>query len=742
MPAPWTLAAALRSAPLRSAGSAGRAAGALALFLLLGRGASALRFVRRPVPPAHWAPLAADAAGASLLARASRVAGSFGDDSLSPNASTSNESTSLKQPPLRLSFEMKARSRDGVQLLSMDAARFAIALREVPAPSLPRTPKATEAPRTTKEEETKQDGVILDFARGRQYQHQRFFEELVCYEFDMDGGEEDLAAAEAGFREAAGEIFGVPLELYEEATGPLSEPIDVVGQTCQFWAAHRSWPAEFSSLPTGAGPGSGTQALRARALGIAPAWLLRDASLEANISAALNASSSSSLGATVDMEASFCVTPRGDLLAVNTTQRISVNVGKGFMPISEKQDRFYALAPPARVVNALSFRGTYGVAGSRCVDLTRGSAGARELSARVNDRARIARINAEAGGQWRAAPFKLWTDMTVADSIPSFGTEIRPLQMKLGAAPLGHGEQRAQTFLSLRAIHHASLPRDFDSRARWQKCPSIGIVRNQGGCGSCWAISAISVLADRFCITAMGAGVKSTVETNGAASFLQRSAVSLLSFSPEHLITCDRRNNGCGGGRLDDVWRFLLDSGVPSESCSPYRHCPRPTDASCGSRLTGLRLDAQSVSDDEGPGTGVCSAACASGSKMELFRAASAYAVAPPADVEGLQRELLARGPVQVAFFVFSDFHNYRGGVYFRTPAAFGPLGGHAVRFLGWGAVPIWTSSGGNRSIVDYWLAANSWSPEWGVGGFFKIRRGTNECGIETTPAAGLPAFA
>lgn len=36
--------------------------------------------------------------------------------------------------------------------------------------------------------------------------------------------------------------------------------------------------------------------------------------------------------------------------------------------------------------------------------------------------------------------------------------------------------------------------------------------------------------------------------------------------------------------------------------------------------------------------------------------------------------------------------------------------------------------------------AANSWSPLWGgLGGFFHIRRGTNECGIETTPAAGLP---
>jgi cathepsin B len=37
---------------------------------------------------------------------------------------------------------------------------------------------------------------------------------------------------------------------------------------------------------------------------------------------------------------------------------------------------------------------------------------------------------------------------------------------------------------------------------------------------------------------------------------------------------------------------------------------------------------------------------------------------------------------------------------------------------------------------------ANSWSPNWGENGFFRILRGSNECGIETTPAAGLPALA
>ena len=95
-----------------------------------------------------------------------------------------------------------------------------------------------------------------------------------------------------------------------------------------------------------------------------------------------------------------------------------------------------------------------------------------------------------------------------------------------------------------------------------------------------------------------------------------------------------------------------------------------------------------------------------------------------------MQREIYAHGPLQVGFFVYADFPSYKSGVYRRSAYALRPVGGHAVRLIGWGV----DERGG-----PYWLAANSWSPEWGEGGFFRIARGVNEAGIETTPAAGLP---
>ena len=76
------------------------------------------------------------------------------------------------------------------------------------------------------------------------------------------------------------------------------------------------------------------------------------------------------------------------------------------------------------------------------------------------------------------------------------------------------------------------------------------------------------------------------------------------------------------------------------------------------------------------------------------------------------------------------------------------PKGGHAVKIIGWGV----------ESGTDYWLVANSWNTSWGeqvpkadeharahactpacAQGYFKIRRGHNECGIESQVYAGHP---
>ena len=370
----------------------------------------------------------------------------------------------------------------------------------------------------------------------------------------------------------------------------------------------------------------------------------------------------------------WCVRrPTGLLLSVNRSAW-SLQGGRN---ISEAaQNVFFGAIPTPSAVNF--------TVPSTCVDL-RANATAAAPNTPLNDPFRLARINAESNGSWVAGPNPLYSDgTTVADAARRLGTET--VGVWRGAAgwrlpPAAHVAARAT----------APLPTAFDARVAWAHCPSIARVRSQGRCGSCWAMSAAEVLADRLCTGANGSG-----------------PLSNLTLSAEYLLDCDANDNGCGGGLLDDAWRFLLDEGLPAESCIPYQQEIGPTPIPCYA-IRGKCI--------EGP------------DPFKAYKPTSAYAVSRPGSAIEMQQELLAHGPIQVAFQVFSDFHSYRSGVYSRTKSAIGPGGGHAVKIVGWGVDEVGT---------DYWIVANSWGATWGDGGFFKIRRGTNECGIEQTPAAGL----
>jgi len=233
----------------------------------------------------------------------------------------------------------------------------------------------------------------------------------------------------------------------------------------------------------------------------------------------------------------------------------------------------------------------------------------------------------------------------------------------------------------------ASIPTSFDSRTQWAGC--VGPVLDQGHCGSCWAFGAIESLQDRFCI-----------HSNGKQN---------VTLSEQDLVSCDSTNDGCDGGQPISAWDYLKKTGAVTAACYPYEmgtcHHPGCTEWN----------------------TPQCNMTCANGGNWKSSKtfAASAYSIS--SKVPSIQTEIMTNGPVEVTFAVYEDFANYQSGVYSHVSGSL--LGYHAVKNVGWG-----TANG-----TDYWIIQNSWNPTWGIEGFFWIKRGVDECGIEDQCVAGLP---
>ena len=196
-------------------------------------------------------------------------------------------------------------------------------------------------------------------------------------------------------------------------------------------------------------------------------------------------------------------------------------------------------------------------------------------------------------------------------------------------------------------------------------------------------------------------------------------------YSIEDLISCCKHcGDGCDGGYPEAALSQWVDFGVVSggsynshKGCQPYEIPP------CEHHVTGSRPNCTDLP------TPACHKTCESSYPVsyqdDRKKGTQAYNVVP--HVKDIQFEILTSGPVIAGLNVFEDFLHYKSGVYHHL---FGQLkGAHAVKIVGWGT----------ENNVPYWLVANSWNYDWGEKGYFKILRGSNECGIESQVNSGLP---
>ncbi|XP_008308025.1 dipeptidyl peptidase 1 [Cynoglossus semilaevis] len=230
----------------------------------------------------------------------------------------------------------------------------------------------------------------------------------------------------------------------------------------------------------------------------------------------------------------------------------------------------------------------------------------------------------------------------------------------------------------------AALPEHWD----WRDMNGVNFVspvRNQASCGSCYSFASMGMLEARIRIL-----------TNNSET---------PTLSPQQVVSCSEYSQGCDGGFPYLIGKYAQDFGIVDESCFPYVGSDTP----CGvSQMCGRIYTAEY--SYVGGFYGGCS-------EMAMMM------------------ELVKNGPMAVAFEVYPDFMHYKKGIYHHTGLAdnFNPfeLTNHAVLLVGYGRCP--------KCGQKYWIVKNSWGTGWGEDGYFRIRRGSDECAIESIAVAAKP---
>lgn len=231
-----------------------------------------------------------------------------------------------------------------------------------------------------------------------------------------------------------------------------------------------------------------------------------------------------------------------------------------------------------------------------------------------------------------------------------------------------------------------TLPSSLDWRTSGITTP----VKDQGGCGSCWAFSTVAVMESAI----LKAGGPST------------------NLSEQFLVSCNTKGNSCAGGAYDThYWHYdtlgynQSKIGAVLESDMPYTE-----------------------SD------GTCYAVANHPYRLSGWSFVTAGNLTVPT-TEQLKTAIYNYGPIKVSICAGSAFQAYSGGVFSTNENVCGGGTNHAVVLVGW------------NDSTSSWILRNSWGPNWGENGYMRIRYGTSVVGRNASwvtyaviPAAPRPS--
>ena len=213
----------------------------------------------------------------------------------------------------------------------------------------------------------------------------------------------------------------------------------------------------------------------------------------------------------------------------------------------------------------------------------------------------------------------------------------------------------------------------------WRNKSVVTPVKSQGQCGSCWTYSTTGVIESAWAIAGN----------------------PLVSLSEQNLVSCDNAdgNAGCGGGWPYKAIDYVAENGIDTEASYPY------------------------VS-----GGGVAPACTTSGHVKSPVKVASHYNIAQ--DEVSMAQYVAEHGPISIVVDAMTQlWWTYTGGI---MTGCCNHATDHAVLIVGYG----------EENGTTYWIIKNSWGASWGEGGYVRLERGTDQCGITTAPVTAIIAGA